>query len=87
MSADRPLRGRGHRELTQSGSVEAQLRPGSVVYAVPGQHKMVSFQSLEALPMHRPGMHRCIPALLLLHGARSTQLPVNHRIRSIGRSK
>jgi glycosyltransferase involved in cell wall biosynthesis len=49
--------------------------------------KAIKREFLEALPMGRPGMHRFIPALLLLQGARIAQLPVNHRARSTGQSK
>ena len=49
--------------------------------------KAIKREFLAALPMDRRGMHRFIPALLLMQGARITQLPVNHRARSTGRSK
>ena len=39
------------------------------------------------LPMQFRGMHRFIPALLALAGARVEEIPVNHRPRSAGQSK
>ena len=39
------------------------------------------------LPMQFRGMHRFLPALWLMRGARIVQLPVNHRPRAAGRSK
>ena len=40
-----------------------------------------------ALPMQFRGMHRFLPALLAMEGARIEELPVNHRPRVAGRSK
>ena len=39
------------------------------------------------LPMQFRGMHRFIPALLAMAGARVVELPVNHRPRAAGKSK
>ena len=39
------------------------------------------------LPMQFRGLHRFLPALLALDGARIEELPVNHRPRAAGRSK
>jgi dolichol-phosphate mannosyltransferase len=39
------------------------------------------------LPMELRGMHRFIPALLLMRGARIRQVEVNHRPRLSGKSK
>lgn len=39
------------------------------------------------LPMELKGMHRFLPALALMRGARISQLPVRHRARSAGVSK
>ena len=39
------------------------------------------------LPMQFRGMHRFLPALMALAGARIAELPVNHRPRAAGRSK
>ena len=39
------------------------------------------------LPMQFRGMHRFIPALLAMAGARITEIPVNHRPRTAGKSK
>ncbi len=40
-----------------------------------------------ALPMQFRGMHRFLPALMALSGARIEELPVNHRPRAAGQSK
>lgn len=40
-----------------------------------------------ALPMQFRGMHRFLPALMAMAGARSAEIPVNHRPRAAGRSK
>lgn len=40
-----------------------------------------------ALPMQFRGMHRFLPALMALDGARIEELPVNHRPRAAGNSK
>ena len=45
MATDGPLCSRGVLGFVFKGRIEAQLRPDSVVYAVPGQHEWVSFQS------------------------------------------
>ncbi|MEM9416079.1 MAG: glycosyltransferase family 2 protein [Planctomycetota bacterium] len=39
------------------------------------------------LPLDRPGMHRFIPALLAMRGARIAEVPVNHRPRNAGQTK
>lgn len=39
------------------------------------------------LPMQLKGMHRFLPALVRMKGARIAQIPVNHRARSAGTSK
>lgn len=39
------------------------------------------------LPMALRGMHRFLPVLLMMKGARVRQIPVNHRPRAGGRSK
>jgi len=39
------------------------------------------------LPMQFRGMHRFLPALMALDGARIEELPVNHRPRAAGQSK
>ncbi len=41
----------------------------------------------DALPMQFRGMHRFLPALMAMAGARIAELPVNHRPRAAGRSK
>ena len=41
----------------------------------------------QSLPMQFRGMHRFIPALLAMAGARITEIPVNHRPRAAGKSK
>jgi hypothetical protein len=41
---------------------------------------------LDSLPTF-DGMHRFLPTLLKLNGARVTQIPVNHRKRAAGESK
>jgi dolichol-phosphate mannosyltransferase len=41
---------------------------------------------LQSLPLFR-GMHRFLPTLLRMRGARVTEVPVRHRARSYGRSK
>lgn len=38
-------------------------------------------------PLHLRGMHRFIPALSAMHGARVVEIPVAHRPRRAGRSK
>jgi len=40
-----------------------------------------------SLPMQFRGMHRFLPALMALSGARIEELPVNHRPRAAGHSK
>ena len=40
-----------------------------------------------ALPMQFRGMHRFLPALLAMGGARIEEIPVNHRPRAAGQSK
>jgi len=42
---------------------------------------------VQDLPMTLKGMHRFLPALVRMRGARLTQIPVNHRPRSAGESK
>ncbi len=49
--------------------------------------KAIKREFLDALPMDTPGMHRFIPALLLMQGARIRQVAVNHRARPAGESK
>lgn len=49
--------------------------------------KAIKAEFLHALPMALRGMHRFLPALLLMQGAKLAQAPVNHRPRSAGRSK
>jgi glycosyltransferase involved in cell wall biosynthesis len=39
------------------------------------------------LPLHRPGMHRFVPALARGLGARVLEVPVHHRPRTCGRTK
>ena len=41
----------------------------------------------QELPMQFRGMHRFLPALLAMAGARITEIPVNHRPRVAGQSK
>ena len=40
-----------------------------------------------ALPMQFRGMHRFLPALMAMAGARIAEIPVNHRPRAAGQSK
>lgn len=40
-----------------------------------------------SLPMQFRGMHRFLPALMAMAGARITEVPVNHRPRAAGHSK
>ena len=49
--------------------------------------KAIKAECLRDLPMALRGMHRFLPALLLMRGAKLAQVPVNHRPRSAGRSK
>jgi dolichol-phosphate mannosyltransferase len=49
--------------------------------------KAIRTDLLRDLPMTLRGMHRFIPALLLMHGASIRQIPVNHRPRAAGKSK
>lgn len=49
--------------------------------------KAIKRSLVARLPMHRPGMHRFIPALLKMQGAAVEQVPVNHRPRAGGESK
>ena len=49
--------------------------------------KAIKREFVMNLPMQWRGMHRFLPALLLMQGARITQVPVNHRLRAAGRSK
>jgi dolichol-phosphate mannosyltransferase len=49
--------------------------------------KAIKAEYLRDLPMALRGMHRFLPALLLMQGAKLAQVPVNHRPRSAGRSK
>ena len=42
---------------------------------------------VQDLPMELRGMHRFLPALVQMRGARLTQIPVNHRVRACGVSK
>lgn len=42
---------------------------------------------LKDLPMNLRGMHRFLPALARMRGAKITQIPVNHRQRQAGSSK
>lgn len=49
--------------------------------------KAIRTSWLRDLPMDLRGMHRFLPALLLMRGARITQRPVHHRPRSAGQSK
>ena len=49
--------------------------------------KAIKVEFARDLPLHLRGMHRFIPALLLMSNARLQQLPVNHRPRTAGRSK
>jgi dolichol-phosphate mannosyltransferase len=42
---------------------------------------------LRDLPLYLSGMHRFIPALALMRGAKMKQVPVHHRQRIAGRSK
>lgn len=49
--------------------------------------KAIKTEFVRDLPMALRGMHRFLPALLLMRGAKLAQVPVNHRARSAGRSK
>lgn len=49
--------------------------------------KAIRTEMARALPMRLAGMHRFLPALLLMQRARVRQLAVNHRPRRAGRSK
>lgn len=49
--------------------------------------KAVKVEFLRDLPMQFRGMHRFLPALWLMRGARIEQMPVNHRPRAGGHSK
>ena len=49
--------------------------------------KAIKAEYLHDLPMALRGMHRFLPALLMMRGAKVAQVPVNHRPRSAGRSK
>lgn len=49
--------------------------------------KAIRSSWLRDLPMDLRGMHRFLPALLLMRGARVTQRPVHHRPRTAGKSK
>jgi dolichol-phosphate mannosyltransferase len=49
--------------------------------------KVIRAGFVRDLPMTLRGMHRFLPALLLMRGAKIVQLPVNHRPRAAGRSK
>lgn len=49
--------------------------------------KAVKVEFLRDLPMQFRGMHRFLPALWLMRGARIEQMPVNHRSRAGGHSK
>ena len=49
--------------------------------------KAIKSEFLRDLPMALRGMHRFLPALLGMRGAEISQVPVNHRPRSAGRSK
>jgi hypothetical protein len=49
--------------------------------------KAIKAEFVRDLPMTLKGMHRFIPALLLMRGARLAQIPVNHRPRRAGVSK
>lgn len=49
--------------------------------------KAIKIEFLRTLPMELKGMHRFLPALLLMQDAKLAQLPVNHRPRAAGQSK
>ncbi len=49
--------------------------------------KAVVATHLQDLPMNLRGMHRFLPALLMMRGARIAQVTVNHRPRAAGQSK
>jgi dolichol-phosphate mannosyltransferase len=49
--------------------------------------KAVKVEFLRNIPMQFRGMHRFLPALWLMQGARIKQLPVAHRPRAAGHSK
>lgn len=49
--------------------------------------KAIRREFLSDLPMELRGLHRFLPALLRMRGARITQAPVNHRPRAGGSSK
>lgn len=49
--------------------------------------KAIRTTCLRELPLHLAGMHRFIPALLQMSGARVIEIPVTHRPRAAGRSK
>ncbi len=49
--------------------------------------KAVKVQFVRDLPMYLRGMHRFLPALWLMRGARIRQIRVNHRLRVQGQSK
>lgn len=48
--------------------------------------RVMRTESLRGVKLYR-GMHRFLPTLLRLQGARVTEMPVNHRPRRYGRSK
>ena len=48
--------------------------------------KAIKTDFLRDLPMTLRGTHRFLPALLLMKGAKITQMPVNHRSRTSGQS-
>lgn len=49
--------------------------------------KVIRGEFARDLPLGLRGMHRFLPALLQMRGARMKQMPVNHRPRRAGRSK
>jgi glycosyltransferase involved in cell wall biosynthesis len=49
--------------------------------------KAIRTEFVRDLPMTLRGMHRFLPALLAMRGARIRQIPVNHRPRAAGKSK
>lgn len=49
--------------------------------------KAIRREFLDGIPMVFRGMHRFIPAFIIMQGGRINQIPVNHRLRSAGKSK
>ena len=74
------------RFASRVGNTIRNLLTGETVHDTGCSLKVMRASLAKALPMFR-GMHRFLPTLMRMHGAKVAEMPVNHRPRHSGISK